>query len=95
MKPFAQMAIKYDGEDLFLLDQRQLPGSEEWIRVPDPTTMLECIQELAVRGAPLIGVAAATALALFRKRGASLEDTQAAEKALRASRPTAENLIWA
>lgn len=95
MKPFTDLAIKFDGDDLFLLDQRRLPDHEEWIRIPDPSTMVDCIKELAVRGAPLIGVAAASALALYRVRGASEEETRNAEKALRASRPTAVNLMWA
>jgi methylthioribose-1-phosphate isomerase len=50
------------------------------------------IRELAIRGAPAIGVAAAYGLALAAARG---DDVDAAATALAASRPTAVNLEWA
>jgi methylthioribose-1-phosphate isomerase len=50
------------------------------------------IRELAIRGAPAIGVAAAYGLALAAERG---EDLDAAAAALAAARPTAVNLSWA
>ena len=54
--------------------------------------LVVAIRELAVRGAPAIGVAAAYGLALAAARG---EDVDAAAAALVASRPTAVNLAWA
>jgi methylthioribose-1-phosphate isomerase len=54
--------------------------------------VVEAIRELAVRGAPAIGVAAAYALALASARG---EDLDEAAALLAASRPTAVNLAWA
>ena len=53
---------------------------------------MTAIRELAVRGAPAIGVAAAYGLALAAARG---EDLDAAAAALAAARPTAVNLAWA
>ena len=50
------------------------------------------IRELAIRGAPAIGVAAAYALALA---GALGDDLDEAAAPLAASRPTAVNLTWA
>jgi methylthioribose-1-phosphate isomerase len=52
----------------------------------------EAIRTLAVRGAPLIGVAGAYGYALASVRG---EDLDAAAAALVAARPTAVNLAWA
>lgn len=95
MKPFTEIAIRFDGKKLELLDQRKLPDQEVWLAVPNPETAIDCIRELAVRGAPLIGIAAAASLALFREQGASETETRAAASALRASRPTAVNLMWA
>ena len=52
----------------------------------------EAIRTMVVRGAPAIGIAAAYGHALAAARG---EDLDAAERVLRASRPTAVNLGWA
>ena len=54
--------------------------------------LVVAIRELAIRGAPAIGVAAAYGLALAAARG---EDVDAAAAALAGSRPTAVNLTWA
>ena len=54
--------------------------------------VVDAIRELAIRGAPAIGVAAAYALALAAARG---EDLDEAAARLAASRPTAVNLVWA
>ena len=52
----------------------------------------EAIRAMIVRGAPAIGIAAAYGIALAAARG---DDLDAAERVLRASRPTAVNLGWA
>jgi methylthioribose-1-phosphate isomerase len=54
--------------------------------------LVSAIRELAIRGAPAIGVAAAYGLALASVRG---DDLDAAASALAGSRPTAVNLAWA
>jgi methylthioribose-1-phosphate isomerase len=54
--------------------------------------LVVAIRELAVRGAPAIGIAAAYGVALAAARG---DDLDAAAAALAASRPTAVNLTWA
>ena len=95
MKPFSHLAIRFDGKNLEVIDQRLLPDVEQWIRIDTPQSMIDAIKSLAVRGAPLIGVAAALALALYRKRGGGLVDTHEAGMALRVARPTAVNLMVA
>ncbi len=72
-----------------ILDQRHLPEREEWIEAATWEQVAEAIREMAVRGAPLIGVAAAYGLALARRSGA---DEQAARRGLAETRPTAANL---
>ncbi len=74
------------------LDQTRLPHEETWIETGDYGDIAEAIRRLQVRGAPLIGVAAAYALALAAAAG---EDVQRAADELRATRPTAVNLGWA
>lgn len=95
MKPFESLGLRYDGTTLWVLDQTRLPHEELWMDGTTPSTMVNLIQRLAVRGAPLIGVAAAASLACCVERGASPQEIEAARIALRASRPTAVNLMWA
>jgi methylthioribose-1-phosphate isomerase len=57
--------------------------------------MVELIQGLAVRGAPLIGIAAALALAHHARRGAGDKELRAVGMRLRGARPTAVNLMAA
>jgi methylthioribose-1-phosphate isomerase len=84
--------LRFEDEALLVLDQRALPGRETWIRCHSAAEVADCIREMAVRGAPAIGVAAAYAMALAELRGEDLERTGTL---LRATRPTAVNLAWA
>jgi methylthioribose-1-phosphate isomerase len=95
MNPFESLGLKHDGRSLWVLDQTQLPDAEVWLDGSHPEAMIALIKRLAVRGAPLIGVAAAASLATFAQRGAGAADYMAACAALRAARPTAVNLMWA
>ena len=95
MNPFDSLGLRHDGRTLWVLDQTQLPDAELWLDGSEPEVMIALIQRLAVRGAPLIGVAAAASLATFAHRGASATEYAAAGSALRTARPTAVNLMWA
>ena len=95
MNPFESLGLKHDGHTLWVLDQTQLPDVETWLDGSDPEAMIALIQRLAVRGAPLIGVAAAASLATYAQRGASATEYASACATLRAARPTAVNLMWA
>jgi methylthioribose-1-phosphate isomerase len=90
------MALKaaIDGESftLQLLDQTQLPRCEQWITIDSNPAMIEAIQALRVRGAPLIGVAAGLMLARLSQQGLSRSALLEHAQALRAARPTAVNL---
>jgi methylthioribose-1-phosphate isomerase len=89
------MALRHDGRTLRILDQTLLPDREVWLEAGDPAVMIGHIQRLAVRGAPLIGVAAALSLACMAEAGAAPAALARAAAALRAARPTAVNLMWA
>ncbi len=95
MDPFESLGLRHDGRRLWVLDQTQLPNTEVWLDGSEPDAMVALIRRLAVRGAPLIGVAAAASLATFAQRGASPTEYTAACAALRGARPTAVNLMWA
>src|SRR4030095_13945313 len=73
---------------LEILDQRLLPYREKYLVCRTVDQVVDAIKTLAVRGAPLLGVTGAYAVALAK-------DRPSAAKKLIASRPTAVNLRWA
>src|SRR6266511_2793742 len=77
-----------DGPRVVLLDQRRLPEAEIDLECRSAAEVAAAIREMAIRGAPAIGIAAAYALALAADLGE-------AAAVLAASRPTAVNLAWA
>ena len=81
-----------DGPRVVLLDQRRLPDEEVELECRSVADVVDAIRELAIRGAPAIGIAAAYAFALAAEHG---EDLDEAAALLAASRPTAVNLAWA
>jgi methylthioribose-1-phosphate isomerase len=87
-------ALRWDGTRLVVLDQTLLPHRETWITLEGAADTADAIGRLAVRGAPLIGIAAAYGLAM-ELASASLEEAEAGMSRLRAARPTAVNLAWA
>jgi methylthioribose-1-phosphate isomerase len=95
MKTLESMALRSDGSRLWVLDQTLLPDQEVWVDGGQPEVMIQLIRRLAVRGAPLIGVAAAVSLARFAEDGAGSAQLKEASALLREARPTAVNLAWA
>ena len=85
-------AVQWQGDHLRLLDQRLLPQEERWIDCSTAAQVTQAIKDLAVRGAPAIGIAAAWGVVLAAKQGEALDTALAT---LRAARPTAVNLMWA
>ena len=75
-----------------LLDQRRLPDERVEVVCTSAADVAGAIREMAVRGAPAIGIAAAYGYALAAARGETLS---AAYDVLAQSRPTAVNLRWA
>jgi methylthioribose-1-phosphate isomerase len=79
-----------------VLDQTLLPDREHYLTLDTVDAVAEAIRTLRVRGAPLIGIAAAMGVTLAVRQGAlGLEAVCAASAALGATRPTAVNLHWA
>ncbi len=78
-----------------LLDQRRLPAEEAWLELESSAAVAAAIKDLAVRGAPAIGVAAAYGLAVDARRGADVGRLREAAERLVHARPTAVNLAWA
>ena len=84
-----------------ILDQTRLPEKTEYRDLTHAEEMAEAIRCLAVRGAPLIGIAGAygVALSACSGKGSSLQRLKADVvkdiRLLGATRPTAVNLFWA
>ena len=80
-----------DGPAIELLDQTRLPATEAVLTCRDVDHLVDAISRLAVRGAPLLGVAGAFGVALAAHRR---DDVAAAADAIARARPTAVNLGW-
>ncbi len=90
-------AIRFSGDDVTIIDQRLLP-KESYITISTVDDMIEAIKTLAVRGAPLIGIAAGFGCYLAVKsaetEGTALLMLQNAAEKLIQARPTAVNLYY-
>ncbi|MEJ2215113.1 MAG: S-methyl-5-thioribose-1-phosphate isomerase [Gemmatimonadota bacterium] len=90
-----------DGAAVDLLDQRALPEREVRLRLDSADAVAAAIRDMAVRGAPAIGIAAAMGVvvelgrAVSEDRAAFLQRLDDVCDRLRATRPTAVNLAWA
>ena len=80
-------------ECLFILDQRSLPKVVRYVRCQNFLDVALCIENMTVRGAPAIGIAAAYGIALGSSAG--IAGVKIAAERLSATRPTAVNLFWA
>jgi methylthioribose-1-phosphate isomerase len=83
------------GGPVHIIDQTRLPHAFETRSLDSPEAVAEAIETMRVRGAPLIGVAAAFGIALAMSRDASGDSLRANARRLAATRPTAVNLAWA
>jgi methylthioribose-1-phosphate isomerase len=88
----SSLALRWDGARLHVLDQTALPFAERELELTGANDTAEAIARLAIRGAPLIGIAAAYGLAMALAGG---DDLERAAGVLREARPTAVNLGWA
>jgi len=95
MKSNEYFSLKFNEGLVHFVDQTPLPFKEEIHSTENFQEIAEAIKRLAIRGAPLIGIAAAYAVALSQKGGYSKVEYDQAEKTLAQSRPTAVNLFHA
>jgi methylthioribose-1-phosphate isomerase len=84
-----------DGHSVDVIDQRWLPHQFKVETIGNVDGMATAIRDMWVRGAPLIGVAAAYGMALQAAADASDAALEAAHAKLLKTRPTAVNLRWA
>jgi methylthioribose-1-phosphate isomerase len=93
--------IEWRNGKVVTIDQTKLPCEEVEIEINNCDEMAEAIRTMKIRGAPLLGAAAAYALALtaFNSRTSSrealLNELEGASETIKRTRPTAVNLFWA
>jgi methylthioribose-1-phosphate isomerase len=84
--------LAWDGARLHILDQTLLPSQERMVELAGAADTAAAIRRLSVRGAPLIGVAAAYGLAMEVATRPNLAALEGGWEELRRARPTAANL---
>lgn len=89
------IAVRFDGRSLRALDQTLLPWQERELILDSAAAVAQAIKRLAIRGAPLIGVAAAYGVVVELAREPTEAALERACTTLREARPTAVNLAYA
>jgi methylthioribose-1-phosphate isomerase len=90
--------VEWRNGAVVLLDQRLLPLQEVYRVYRDHRDLARAIEDMVVRGAPAIGVAAAMGIALGAAHATDGNLPRAFERVCRrfaSTRPTAVNLFWA
>jgi methylthioribose-1-phosphate isomerase len=93
--------LKWRDNKLIVLDQTRLPQEEVYLEISRYQEVASAIRRLAVRGAPVIGIAAAYGIVLgaLEIKADNLHDflsqLKPVTQTLWDSRPTARNLFWA
>ena len=97
----AMRTIEWRDGTVTIVDQTRLPDKTLYLTIKKCEEVASAIKEMRVRGAPLIGVAAAYGLALTayhskaEKREELIRQMEVSAKVLKETRPTAVNLFWA
>lgn len=93
-------SIKWKSGKVLILDQRLLPHKIKYLQCTTYEQVAEAIENLAIRGAPAIGIATAMAIALAVKKLKASDTFELSEKLkpvfkrLLKTRPTAVNIKW-
>jgi methylthioribose-1-phosphate isomerase len=93
--------VYWKDDSLYVLDQRLLPFKTKYLRCETLRDVTKAIKDMAVRGAPLIGIVAAYGMVVgirekLRSRTRLKErDVEGICRKLKETRPTAVNLFWA
>jgi methylthioribose-1-phosphate isomerase len=94
-KPTRSIWLEPDGWSVGIVDQTLLPHRFSVARLTTLDDAARAIRGMQVRGAPLIGAAAAYGFCLALRADASDEEIEHASATLARTRPTAINLKWA
>jgi len=91
--------IQWEKDKVIMIDQRKLPDEEVYVKCTDFNQVAEAIENMVIRGAPAIGVAAAFGVAIgvmnIDEKTNLDEEFNRIYQRLEKTRPTARNLFWA
>lgn len=89
-------SLKFENDFLHFIDQTKLPFEENYVSTDSFQRISEAIEKLEIRGAPLIGIAAAYAIALAFKEKVdnNIEHFDKVYSRVTSTRPTAVNLFF-
>ncbi len=92
-------SLWYENEKLKIIDQKALPFDFRVVELATSKEIINAIKDMSLRGAPLIGVAAAYATFFAYRESLTKSDShyyyETVISKLKRSRPTAVNLQWA
>jgi methylthioribose-1-phosphate isomerase len=94
MIQFKTIEYNKNKNEIIILDQTKLPEEEVYLTLKTVEDVFQAIRNMNLRGAPLIGVAAAYGVLLAELENDRDKIIKAAEY-IKSSRPTAVNLSWA
>jgi methylthioribose-1-phosphate isomerase len=98
---YVAQPIEWTDQGVVMLDQRRLPGEEISYTFTTYQAVAKAIQEMVIRGAPAIGVAAAMGVAIGVQNSSAKSLAELREEfplildTLAKTRPTAVDLFWA
>lgn len=92
--------IEWRDGTVVTIDQTKLPQETVFLEMKNVTEVADAIKTMKIRGAPLLGAAAAFALALVAyhskaEKAELINELEKAAETLKETRPTAVNLFWA
>ena len=94
-------SIEWLGDAVRFLDQTELPLNEKYVETKNLAELEDAIVKLKIRGAPLLGIAAAYGVLLgiqpfqFSENEEFLQALERSIFSISKTRPTAKNLFWA
>jgi methylthioribose-1-phosphate isomerase len=93
--------IEWQNGTVVMIDQTKLPQETLTLKMKNCAEVAEAIKTMKIRGAPLLGAAAAFGLALTahnskaKDQAELIRELEKSAESLRRTRPTAVNLFWA
>ena len=93
--PYRTIFLDDDGWTVQIIDQTKLPHDFQIVSLKTVESVAIAIKDMMVRGAPLIGAAAAYGVCLAMRQSSDDDNLERAQKLLSQARPTAVNLRWA
>lgn len=92
--------IEWQEGKIVTIDQTKLPNETVLLEMKDCQEVAKAIRQMKIRGAPLLGAAAAFGLALSAQNSKSktkaslISELESSARILKETRPTAVNLFW-